>query len=126
MDVVPEEDGGSAAVIGIEEDAGADAGDAGDAGVDAGDAGPPDSGPVFGGPGPWPLTNRSYGLEHGILESPVVGTSTDETQNLWVATHEALYLLEPGQTRFRRYDADDGLHLQGNPVTYCDKDLYGG
>src|SRR5207248_3274835 len=32
----------------------------------------------------------------------------------------ALYLLRPGEKSFRRYDARDGLHLAGNPVTYCD------
>jgi hypothetical protein len=45
---------------------------------------------------------------------------TGETQNRWAATHEALYLMRPGEKRFRRYDAHDGLHLQGNPVRYCD------
>ncbi len=80
----------------------------------------------FGGPGPWPIENRIYGAADGILERPVVGVSTDETQNLWVATHEALYLLRPGETQFQRFDAGDGLHLQSNPVAYCDKNFGGG
>ena len=81
----------------------------------------PDAGVIlFGGAGPWPLTNVSYTAADGILETPVVGTSTDETQNLWVATHDALYLLQPGQVKFRRFDASAGLHLATNPVTYCD------
>jgi hypothetical protein len=42
----------------------------------------------------------------------VVGVSTDEKQNLWVATTKALYLLVPGQTSFRRFDASSGLHPQ--------------
>lgn len=74
----------------------------------------------FGGPGPWPLDNRVHGAAQGILESPVIGASTDEAQNLWVATHAALYLLKPGEARFRRIAAADGLHLQSNPVRYCD------
>jgi hypothetical protein len=73
-----------------------------------------------GGPGPWPAGNAQYGAANGILESPVVGFSTDESQNRWAATHDALYLLRPGETKFRRYDAASGLHLQSNPVRYCD------
>jgi hypothetical protein len=94
-------------------------------GPDGGDGGAPDAGSPdgggssFGGPGPWPLANATYGAGEGILEVPVVGTSTDETQNLWVATHQALYLLHPGEKAFRRYDAADGLHLLANPALYC-------
>jgi len=80
----------------------------------------------FGGPGPWPLDNVTYGAEQGLLEQPVVGSSTDETQNLWVATHRALYLLKPGWTRFQRFDEKSGLHLPGNPVAYCDDHFGGG
>lgn len=82
--------------------------------------------PPFGGPGPWPMDNVTYGAAQGIREQPVVGTSTDEAQNLWVATHNALYLLKPGWTQFKRYDAADGLHLQSNPVSYCDSNFGGG
>ncbi len=96
--------------------------------VDAGpaDAGTLDAGIVFGGPGPWPTTNLLYGSANGILEMPVVGMTTDETQNRWAATHTALYLLEPGKTSFKRYAATDGLHLMGNPVSYCDSNFGGG
>ena len=79
-----------------------------------------DGGVTFGGPGPWPLDNETYGAANGIKESPILSVSTDETQNLWVATQSALYLLQPGQTMFKRFDASAGLHLQSNPVTYCD------
>ena len=79
--------------------------------------------PAPGNSGPWGEGNRRYGAADGILEQPMVGASTDEAQNLWVATHDALYLLKPGETKFRRYDARDGLHLQGNPVQYCDRDF---
>ena len=119
-----------------------------DAGNDAGtpDAGPADSGPAdagipdagsdggvitFGTPGPWPTGNVTYGFADGIQESPVVGVTTDEpvtlpgpnagvTQNLWVATHNALYLRKPGDTTFRRFDARDGLHLPGNQEASCE------
>ena len=73
----------------------------------------------FGEPGPWPVANFTYGAANGIQETPVVGTSTDESQNLWVATPQALYLLRPGDGAFRRYDASDGLHFQSNPALYC-------
>lgn len=113
----------------------------GDAGTppDAGtaDAGPADAGPTFGGPGPWPTKNLQFTGADGIQESPVVGVSTDENQNLWVATHSALYVMRPGTTRFLRFDANTGspddpnakpsawgvgnrLHLPSNPVHYCD------
>jgi hypothetical protein len=78
------------------------------------------------GPGPWPVANASYGPGDGIQETPVVGLTTDGAQNRWLATNAALYLLRPGDTRFRRFDAKDGLHLPGNPVLYCDRDFAGG
>jgi hypothetical protein len=83
----------------------------------------PEAPPRFGGPGPWPVANQVFGAAEGIGESPVVGASTDEAQNLWVATHTALYLLRPGETTFRRYGSRDGLHLMDNPASiredYC-------
>jgi hypothetical protein len=115
---------------------GTDAGTPPDAGPgDAGgpDAGPVDAGhagvtPVFGTPGPWPMANVTYGSADGIQESPVVGVSTDEpvkqadgtiTQNLWVATNQALYLLRPGDKQFTRFDGNDGLHLPGFVAAMC-------
>ncbi|HZX94481.1 MAG TPA: WD40 repeat domain-containing protein [Myxococcales bacterium] len=80
----------------------------------------------FGGASPWGTANAVYSRSAGILEQPVVGASTDEAQNLWVATRVALYLLKPGETTFRRFTVADGLHLQGNPVSYCDRDFAGG
>ena len=74
---------------------------------------------TFGTPGPWPVSNAIYGAADGILDSPVVGMTTDEAQNRWVATHDALYLLAPGATAFRRFDQRDGLHMHGNAVHYC-------
>ncbi len=90
------------------------------------DGGSGGGGVPFGGLGPWGTNNASYGTANGILEQPVIGISTDESQNLWVATNAALYLLQPGQTTFRRYGAQAGLHLTSNPVTYCDKDFTDG
>ena len=73
----------------------------------------------FGTQGPWGVENAVYGAAAGIRESPVVGVTTDEAQNRWVATHAALYLLRPGETTFRRYAGEDGLHLPGFPAQYC-------
>jgi hypothetical protein len=89
----------------------------------AGGAGAGAKPPGFGGAGPWGAEGRRYRPAEGILEQPVVGATTDEAQNLWVATHDALYLLKPGDKAFRRFDARDGLHLQSNPVPYCDEDF---
>ena len=68
----------------------------------------PPSGPTgqhgvaFGTPGPWPVANVTYGGADGIRESPVVGISTDEAQDRWVATPDALYLLRPADQAYRR------------------------
>jgi hypothetical protein len=68
--------------------------------------------PMFGGPGPWPLAPTTvYGAPQGIQEAQVVEAQPDEAQNIWLVTHQALYLLRPGQTTFRRYTDADGLHL---------------
>jgi hypothetical protein len=75
---------------------------------------------TFGTRGPWPVENAVYGAEHGILESPVVGVTSDEAQNRWVATPDALYVLRPGDDAFLRYGPEDGLHLHGNAARYCD------
>src|SRR2546426_9198485 len=54
------------------------------------------SGSRFGGSSPWGGANAKYGAVEGIREQPVVGATTDEAQNLWVATHSALYVMRPG------------------------------
>ena len=109
--------GGDVGTDGATPDGGNDGGTDGstDGGTDGG-------GPTFGGPGPWPMHDVTYGLNDGILETPIVGMSTDESQNLWVATHQALYLLRPGQSKFTRFDSKAGLHLADNQITYCDRD----
>ena len=104
---------------GVASDGDAGTPDAGspDGGATAGapDGGATGGGPQFGGPGPWPISNQTFGSTQGIRETPVVGMSTDEAQNLWVATNTALYLMKPGDTSFRRYSSADGLHLMDNP-----------
>ena len=131
--------------------------DPGDAGQqqqpDAGPApdGGTDAGVTFGGPGPWPTGNVTFtqkeGLLAGDLGGGVVGITTDETQNIWVATHGALYVMRaptatrPGDTTFQlRFDGSKGkhlkapnsyapdtdLHLQNNPIEYFDNGLAGG
>jgi hypothetical protein len=80
---------------------------------------PPQRRIEFGTQGPWPVANDVYGAAAGIMESPVVGVTTDEAQNRWVATPRALYLLQPGETTFRRFAGPEGLHLQGFPARYC-------
>ncbi len=86
---------------------------------------PSDAGVAFGTPGPWPIANVLYRAADGLLESPVIGLTTDESQNRWVATRSALYLLRPGQTRFVRFAGAQGLHLADNPVSYCDNNFPG-
>ena len=95
-----------------------------DAGApDAGtsDAGVPDAGPVDAGPdahkigglglGALPSSPLTiYGSAQGLLESPI-SASVDESENLWVVTTQALYVLTPGARVFRRYTAQDGLHV---------------
>lgn len=75
---------------------------------------------AFGTQGPWPAANAVYGASDGIAEGPVVGATSDEAGNRWVATPQALHVLRPGESRFRRYDQGDGLHLGDNAVSYCD------
>lgn len=80
------------------------------------DAGPPP--PTFDphriggmGAGPWGTASLTvYGSAQGLLEAPL-SASVDETENLWVVTNRALYLLQPGAHNFRRYTAQDGLHV---------------
>ncbi len=122
--------GGDVGTDGGTADAGNDGGTDGGTTDGGTDGGAVDGGPTFGGPGPWPLQNVTYGQADGLLAGDlgdgVIGFSTDETQNQWVATRGALYLMRPGEKTFRRYDAKDGLHLQSNPVRYCDDSFMGG
>ena len=63
------------------------------------------------GPGPFPTAPLTiYGSAQGLLAAPL-SASVDESENLWVVTEKALYLLEPHASNFRRYTAQDGLHV---------------
>ncbi|MGQ0508422.1 MAG: WD40 repeat domain-containing protein [Myxococcaceae bacterium] len=75
--------------------------------------------------GPWPIANITYGTAQGILETPILGITTDETENIWIATPKALYVMRPGESRFKRFTAADGLHLAENPAFYCDNNFPG-
>ena len=124
-----------------------DAGPPPDGGVDGGSTG----GITFGTPGPWPTTNVTFtqkdGLLAGDLGGGVVGITTDEAENIWVATHGALYVMRAptktraGDTTFQlRFDGSKGqhltppnsyapdtdLHLQNNAVKYFDNGLSNG
>jgi hypothetical protein len=109
-------------------DAGSADGGAPDGG---GDAGTPDGGPHALTPGglgsgPWPQEPLTvYGSAQGLREAPI-SASVDEGQNLWVVSHEALYLLRPGETRFRRFSASDGLHFGPGYTDYPDITLVEG
>src|SRR5688500_4799470 len=66
--------------------------------------------------GPWPLADlTSYGSAQN-LNGTIIDASPDDAQNIWAVTPDALYVLHPGQTAFRRFTAADGLHVQ----TYTD------
>jgi hypothetical protein len=80
---------------------------------------PPPAKFQFGTQGPWAVENLLYGSKEGVQETPVVGLTTDESQNRWLATPRALYLLRPGETTFRRFDEHDGLHMGQNRAHYC-------
>ncbi|HEX9241414.1 MAG TPA: WD40 repeat domain-containing protein, partial [Anaeromyxobacter sp.] len=64
----------------------------------------------LGTQGPWTSDNCTYGVGNGLKETWIVDVTTDEAQNRWIATPNALYLATPGGA-FRRYDERDGLHL---------------
>jgi hypothetical protein len=52
-----------------------------------------------------------YNSSQGLI-GDVIDAATDDAQNLWVATPESLYVLQPGKAAFRRLTAADGLHVQ--------------
>src|SRR4051812_37555313 len=63
------------------------------------------------GAGPWAATGVTvYATAQGLFEAPL-SASVDESENLWVVTEKALYLKTPGAKTFRRYTAQDGLHV---------------
>jgi hypothetical protein len=94
-------------------------GNPGDGGSTPPDAGSgPDGGYTPPNPPP-PKENTFLGYADGLLEKPIVGFSQDPSGTLWVATRQALYMRQPSARSFRRFTTTDGLHLNGNPVIYC-------
>ena len=65
---------------------------------------------ALGTQGPWSNDGCVYGTMNGLREGWIVDVTTDEAQNRWIATPNALYLATPGGA-LRRYDERDGLHL---------------
>jgi hypothetical protein len=89
-----------------------------DAAVPADSASPPD---LADPAGPWPKAALTlYGAADG-LDGEIIDASPDDAQNIWAVSTDALYVLRPGQTRFLKFTAADGLHIQpftdpnGNP-----------
>jgi hypothetical protein len=72
--------------------------------------------PGSGTAGPWPVTDLTVYAAAQSLNGTVIDASPDDAQNIWAVTSDALYVLRPGQTTFKRYTAADGLHVQ----TYTD------
>jgi hypothetical protein len=61
---------------------------------------------------PLPVVDlTTYGSDQG-LTGRVIDAGPDDNQNIWAATPDALYVLQPGQTTFKRFTAADGLHIQ--------------
>jgi hypothetical protein len=58
-----------------------------------------------------------FGASQG-LSGNIIDAGPDEAQNIWAATPDALFVLPRGETRFRRFTATDGLHIQ--PFTDAD------
>ena len=46
------------------------------------------------------------------LNGTIIDAGPDQAQNIWAATSDALYVLRPGESAFRRFTASDGLHVQ--------------
>ena len=68
--------------------------------------------PAAGGAGPWPTADLTVYASAQSLTGTVIDAGPDDAQNIWVVTPDALYVLRPGQTAFRRYTTAEGLHVQ--------------
>ncbi|HEY3445606.1 MAG TPA: hypothetical protein VGK67_04535 [Myxococcales bacterium] len=93
-----------------------------DAGVPGEDASePPDAAApgadaaidYFGKPGPWPTDPVTAFLPEN---TEILDVSTDEAQNIWAVSNSALYLLQPGQTQFKKYTGADGLFVHADSI----------
>lgn len=73
---------------------------------------PPAPTPTITPAGPWPVMDLAiYSSSQGLI-GEVIDAGPDDAQNMWVATPDSLYVLQPGRTAFRRLTAADGLHVQ--------------
>lgn len=74
---------------------------------------PPTPPPPAANPaGPWPVTDlTTYTSAQGLI-GEVIDAGPDDAHNIWVATPDSLYVLQPGRTTFKRFTAADGLHVQ--------------
>ena len=73
---------------------------------------PPTNPPPGGVAGPWPVADLTlYASTHG-LSGTIIDAGSDEAQNIWAATPDTLYVLQPGQTTFTPFTAANGLHIQ--------------
>ena len=64
---------------------------------------------------------RSFGRESGLPDRPVTGIRRDRFGNLWVRVrNDGVFLLQAGQTRFRRPDTIPRSALGGIPSTDAD------
>jgi len=100
-----------ATVSPVPEDGGASDPDASgppDAAVEPSDA----AADYFGKPGPWPTDALTAYFPEG--NTAILDVSTDEAQNIWAVSTSALYLLQPGQTEFKKFTGADGLHLNNS------------
>jgi hypothetical protein len=60
--------------------------------------------------GPWPVADLTvYNGAQGL--GPIFDASPDDAQNIWAATQDTLYLLQPGRSTFLKFTAADGLHI---------------
>jgi hypothetical protein len=88
-----------------------------DAGTEMPDAGTPDGGtplPDAGTPPPPTMGDWTFYSTAQGVPLRVYGVSADQGGNIWVAGgEEGLFVLQPGQTRFRRFTMADGLRPYG-------------
>ncbi|MBS2028798.1 MAG: hypothetical protein JST54_12930 [Deltaproteobacteria bacterium] len=82
-------------------------GTAGTTGTSGSTTGSTGSTGVYLGAGPWPTAQSTQ----FVTGEPMVDVSVDEAENIWAVSNDALYILRPGQTVFRKYTDADGLHI---------------
>ena len=84
-----------------------------DSSAPAGSSSPPPANPPPGGvAGPWPVVDLTLYASTQGLSGTIIDAGSDEAQNIWAATPDTLYVLQPGQTTFTPFTAANGLHIQ--------------